>query len=138
MKNEKRALKPSSVPAGKPPAGSRPRAAAKAVSASRPSKAFAALAEAKVAVKAESPKIRLEFYAPQAREVFVAGSFNNWQKTTTALQLCGPGLWGRDLMLAPGQYEYLFLVDGQWRVDPEAKDYVPNPFGGVNSLMKIV
>jgi Glycogen recognition site of AMP-activated protein kinase len=67
----------------------------------------------------------------------VAGSFNDWQPMATALHLSGPGKWSGELTLPPGQYEYLFLVDGQWVPDPKAKEFAPNPFGGLNSLIKI-
>jgi hypothetical protein len=42
-----------------------------------------------------------------------------------------------DLTLAPGRYEYRFIVDGEWMADPLAKDFVPNPFGGQNSLLEV-
>ena len=84
-----------------------------------------------------NPKVRLEFYAPQAREVFVAGSFNEWRPQATALLSSSSGLWAREFALAPGRYEYLFLVDGQWLPDPQAKGSAPNPFGGVNSLLLV-
>ncbi|MFO1501792.1 MAG: glycogen-binding domain-containing protein [Verrucomicrobiota bacterium] len=81
--------------------------------------------------------MRLELYAPQARQVFVAGSFNGWEPTETALYSAEPGTWVRELELPPGKYEYLFLVDGQWLLDPKAKSFTPNPFGGQNCLMEV-
>ena len=81
--------------------------------------------------------VRLEFYAPRAREVFVAGSFNEWQPSAMAMQRSTNGVWVRELALAEGRYEYLFLVDGQWLPDPQAEDNAPNPFGGINSLLEI-
>ena len=36
-----------------------------------------------------------------------------------------------------GTYEYCLVVDGQWRPDPLAKETVPNPFGGRNSVLKV-
>jgi hypothetical protein len=39
--------------------------------------------------------------------------------------------------LAPGTYEYCLVVDGQWMPDPLAKETVPNPFGGRNSVLKV-
>jgi len=81
--------------------------------------------------------IRLELYAPQAREVFVAGSFNDWRLLPAASAGSHKGKWARELALAPGSYEYLFVVDGQWMADPVAKAFVPNPFGGQNSLLQV-
>jgi 1,4-alpha-glucan branching enzyme len=91
----------------------------------------------KAAPAKSHPTVRLEFYAPQAREVYVAGSFNEWRPSATVMKTSGGGLWAGELALAPGQYEYLFLVDGQWLPDPRAKAYAPNPFGGMNSLLEV-
>jgi hypothetical protein len=83
------------------------------------------------------PVVRLELYAPAAQKVFVVGSFNNWRPAETAMQLASDGTWIRELALTPGRHEYLFLVDGQWLPDPQAKQYAPNPFGGQNSLLEV-
>ncbi|MBI3875935.1 MAG: glycoside hydrolase family 13, partial [Verrucomicrobia bacterium] len=40
-------------------------------------------------------------------------------------------------MLAPGRYEYLFVVDGRWLSDPGADEAVPNRFGGWNSVREV-
>jgi 1,4-alpha-glucan branching enzyme len=93
-----------------------------------------------VAVKRETPKpprVVLELVHPSARQVFVAGSFNNWQPEQTPLVAAGNGRWTGDLKVAPGRYEYLFVVDGQWLPDPAAKQTVENPFGGRNSVLTV-
>ena len=36
-----------------------------------------------------------------------------------------------------GTYECCFVVDGQWIPDPPAKDYVANPFGGRDSVLRV-
>ena len=81
------------------------------------------------------PKVRLELSKPGAQSVAIAGSFNSWQpeqaKTT------GNGGWVKELTIAPGRYEYMFVVDGQWMADPNAKEFAPNPFGGQNSVLVI-
>jgi 1,4-alpha-glucan branching enzyme len=88
--------------------------------------------------KSELPKpagVALELVAPAARQVFVAGSFNGWKPETTPLVPLGNGRWKGDLTLGPGRHEYLFVVDGQWRADPNARESVANPFGGRNSVI---
>ena len=35
----------------------------------------------------------------------------------------------------PGTYEICLVVDGQWLPDPLARETVPNPFGGRNSVL---
>jgi hypothetical protein len=34
-------------------------------------------------------------------------------------------------------YEYCLVVDGRWIPDPLARETVPNPFGGKNSVLKV-
>ena len=47
----------------------------------------------------------------------------------------GNDRWFGDLELRPGRHEYLFVVDGQWLPDPNARESVQNPFGGKNSVL---
>jgi 1,4-alpha-glucan branching enzyme len=91
-------------------------------------------------VKADAPKpprVVVELINPAAKQVFVAGSFNDWQPEQTPLVAAGNGRWTRDLKVAPGRYEYLFVVDGQWLPDPNARQSVENPFGGRNSVLMV-
>ena len=39
--------------------------------------------------------------------------------------------------LTPGTYEYCLVVDGHWMPDPLARESVPNPFGGRNSVLNV-
>src|SRR5262245_56466215 len=81
------------------------------------------------------PHVLLELVRPGAKRVCVAGSFNEWQPDKTPLVLQGDGRWVGDLTIKPGRHEYLFVVDGQWVPDPNAKEAVQNPFGGTNSVL---
>jgi hypothetical protein len=91
-----------------------------------------------VRVPAGGPaRVSLELVKPEARKVYVAGSFNEWKPETTPLQAVGGGRWKGDLALKPGRHEYLFVVDGQWLPDPNARETVTNPFGGKNSVLKV-
>ena len=49
----------------------------------------------------------------------------------------GDGVWVKELSLPPGNYEYRMVVDGEWIPDPWTDNYVPNPFGGINSVLKV-
>ena len=74
---------------------------------------------------------------PEAHEVFVAGSFNNWHPGAWPLVDRGHGHWVKEISLAPGRYEYQFVVDGRWMHDRNAEELVENPFGGMNSVLVI-
>ena len=80
---------------------------------------------------------RLEFFDPEARQVFVAGSFNDWSPTATPMTSEGGGCWCKDLTLPPGRYEYRIVADGQWIDDPKAKEFISNPHGGRNAMLVI-
>jgi len=41
------------------------------------------------------------------------------------------------LHLAPGTYQYRYVVDGEWRADPANPRFVPGPVGGRNSLLVV-
>jgi 1,4-alpha-glucan branching enzyme len=79
--------------------------------------------------------VMLELVKPGAKNVYVAGSFNGWKPESTPLKAAGNGRWVGDLSVKPGRHEYLFVVDGQWLPDPNAKETVQNPFGGTNSVL---
>ncbi len=55
---------------------------------------------------------------PNAKQVCVAGTFNDWHTSATPLHHCGGGRWILDIPLKPGRYEFRFVVDGQWADDP--------------------
>jgi 1,4-alpha-glucan branching enzyme len=84
--------------------------------------------------KATPKKVQFEFSAPEAREVFVAGEFNNWDGRANPLKKDKNGLWKITLPLTPGKYEYRFLTDGKWENDPSCSGCVPNKFGSQNCV----
>ena len=81
--------------------------------------------------------VHFEFTHPTAKTVFIAGTFNHWQPEAKALHSSGVGNWWKDTSLAPGTYEYCLVVDGKWIPDPRARESVPNPFGGRNSILTV-
>ena len=81
--------------------------------------------------------ITLQFEDQVGKSVKVAGSFNNWQENKTLIDKDNTGVYRCQLRLIPGVYQYKFLVDGQWLLDPNNKDVVPNEFGTLNSVLKV-
>ncbi|GAB2703739.1 S41 family peptidase [Mucilaginibacter koreensis] len=55
---------------------------------------------------------------PNAKNVYVAGTFNNWVMETTPMQRKGDK-WVAGSESEAGQLEYKFVVDGKWMVDPD-------------------
>ena len=85
----------------------------------------------------EEQEIRLNFHAPAAKQVQVAGTFNDWHAEANPLEHTGAGEWTACLKLKSGQYEYRYVVDGVWTDDPQAAQTVANPYGGLNSVVKV-
>jgi 1,4-alpha-glucan branching enzyme len=85
----------------------------------------------------EEQEVVFTFLAPEAGEVNVAGNFNGWRPEATLLKNTGAGEWVARLRFRSGQYEYRFVVDGQWREDPRASQRVANPYGGFNSVLLV-
>jgi len=81
--------------------------------------------------------ICLRLTHPTARQVCVAGSFNDWQPDVTPMTRRDDGQWVKELALPPGRYEYRFLVDGEWADDPAATELTPNVFGTANAVLVV-
>lgn len=82
--------------------------------------------------------VRFEFTDLEAVSVYIAGTFNNWQPDAKPMHPVGNSRWIKETVLPRGTYEYCLVVDGEFRPDPLAKETVPNPFGGRNSILKVV
>lgn len=89
----------------------------------------------------EDSKVDVIFriHAPEAKTVFVSGSFNSWNIVEYLLEKQDSGMWETTIGLAPGRYEYKFMVDSQWVWDANnpVKVPVPPPYGGYNSVIDI-
>jgi len=72
-----------------------------------------------------------------AKRVFIAGTFNNWNEKDTEAYFVEDGIWEAVLELNPGIYEYKFIVDGNWVIDPNAFAYVDDGFGGKNGAFEV-
>ena len=72
-----------------------------------------------------------------AQAVYLAGTFNDWNPQATPLRRQDDRQWKCELALPPGTHEYQFVVDGQWRPDPQAAESAVNPFGTVNSIVRV-
>lgn len=88
------------------------------------------------AAQRDSALVRFVLYAPGARRVAVAGTFNRW----TAVPLVpggASGVWTATLALPVGQHQYAFVVDGErWVADPAAPA-VDDGFGRQNSVLAV-
>jgi hypothetical protein len=81
-------------------------------------------------------KVRLS-YPDKARSVCVAGDFNQWSREQDCMQAAEIG-WTLTLLLKPGIYRYMFIVDGsRWVGDPGALWGEEDGFGRKNSVLLV-
>ena len=98
-------------------------------------------------VMAQDKTVTFICVAPGAKEVFLAGVFNNWSSHALPLKKGRLGKWTIKLSLAKGTYEYKFVIDDQWSCDPscpgcdvlheECRNCVTNVFGSMNRVMVV-
>ena len=74
------------------------------------------------------------FPSPLARQVSVAGDFNNWDPKAAPMHKGPDGVWHLSVLLKPGRHEYRFFADELWCDDPAAHQKVAHSLGTENSV----
>ena len=88
----------------------------------------------KSAVKA----VAFTIHGEKGRAVYLAGEFNNWDPTAKKMAYkARSGIYTATVKLAPGEYQYKFVIDGTWCADPENVNAVPNGHGTFNSVVSV-
>ncbi len=84
-------------------------------------------------------EVAIEFvcHAPDAKKVFLAGSFNNWNKEALPMKKNKRGQWKATIKLLPGRYEYKFFADGSWVMDKYCAEVVSDDKGSVNCAIDV-
>ncbi|MBI3608894.1 MAG: AAA family ATPase [Nitrospirae bacterium] len=76
--------------------------------------------------------------APGAHDVKLAGDFNGWIPDRDVLSLKDEGgLWKKFVFLGPGSYQYKFVVDDEWREDPQNSVVAQDTLGGQSSVVVV-
>lgn len=95
-------------------------------------------AVAKAAAKPVAKSVTFTFHAEKGKDVYVAGEFNNWDPTAKKMAYkAKDGLYAATVKLAPGEYQYKFVIDGTWCADPENVNSVQNDQGTFNSIVSV-
>ena len=83
--------------------------------------------------------VKVTFYThklPDAGTVYLAGDFNDWNEQSHPMEQLKDSRFKLTVNLEPGrEYQFRYLVDGEWHNDWEADRYEPNPFSGDNSVV---
>jgi 1,4-alpha-glucan branching enzyme len=82
-------------------------------------------------------KETFRFSAADAISVLLVGDFTHWQKRPIPMRKDPSGIWTATVDLGPGKHTYRFIVDGEWRDDPECAVHVPNPYGGEDMVRQV-
>ena len=82
-------------------------------------------------------KVDFEYYAPMAKQVALAGTFNAWNPKKIKLKKNRDGMWKVTISLLPGRYEYRYRVDDNWQNDQRTVECVPNAFGTWNCVVTV-
>ncbi len=128
--DRKKAAQPEAAQAPLQPKTAQPQAPAYT-----PSERMQELIEVETAAFLSSATFVLK--APQAKSVYVTGSFNDWSLDENCRMNNQEGTWSLKVNLRPGTYKYQFIVDGKWQEDPSNTNIERNSFGDINSLIEV-
>ncbi|MDH3393137.1 MAG: isoamylase early set domain-containing protein [Desulfobulbaceae bacterium] len=98
---------------------------------------FASKNRAPAKTKKNNDSTEFSLIAPEAKEVFLVGEFNDWNGDGFKMRRYKNGVFKKKTKLQPGKYEYRFVVDGEWWNDPNNPNRRANSFGSENSVMDI-
>jgi chromosome partitioning protein len=92
-------------------------------------------------VQQAAREVVVRFRDAKANDVRIAGDFNGWipdKGVRSLIESEGQTrVWTKILRLAPGTYQYRYVVDGEWREDPENPEAVSSAVGGRNSVLVV-
>jgi hypothetical protein len=126
----------------------KPQAAPKRAKTTSPDRLAASFQEEAPASPSASPerpsllagspvKVTFHAYEPHAKRVTLAGEFNDWSPVAAPMQPRDDGHWSITLDLAPGRYQYKFVIDEHWLPYLNAHENVPNEHGTLNSVIEV-
>src|SRR5687768_12063335 len=116
----------------------RARTAADSSSLTTASRGTAAASSLATSANVERETVQFELSAPQASQVALVGSFNEWNPVATPLRRdSSTGKWIVSLRLPPGRHVYAFVVDGDVKSDPSAPRTADDDFGSANSVVLV-
>jgi 1,4-alpha-glucan branching enzyme len=91
-----------------------------------------------MARKESSPRTEtFHFTDSDANSVLLVGDFTHWQSKPIPMRKAAGGVWTATVSLTPGNHTYRFIVDGEWRDDPECTVHAPNPYGSEDMVRRV-
>jgi chromosome partitioning protein len=109
------------------------------VEASAPMQAEAVLGSG--SVPGSPREVVVRFRDTAANDVRIAGDFNGWVPDKGVRSLIESEgqtrVWTKIIRLIPGTYQYRYVVDGEWREDPDNPEVASGAVGGRNSVLVV-
>ena|SRR5437899_3172680 len=81
--------------------------------------------------------VAFTLFAPDAKEVFLTGDWNDWDATAQPMKRQVDGGWRAEVVLAGGHHHYLFVVDGKATLDPRGQGVSRDHTGRKVSLIAV-
>ena len=95
-------------------------------------------APAKASAKPAAKTVTFTVHADKGKAVYLAGEFNKWDPSAKKMAYkAKEGVYAATVKLAPGEYQYKFIIDGTWCADPENVNSVQNDQGTFNSVIVV-
>ena len=77
-------------------------------------------------------------HAEAGQDVRLAGSFTDWETKAKKMTFKkANGVYSATVKLAPGEYQYKFIIGDKWATDDQNAEFVPNDKGTFNSKLVI-
>ena len=81
--------------------------------------------------------VNFRYVDPKAKQVKLIGDFNGWDQEAHVMERTPDGTWFLQLSIHSGHHRYLYLVDGEPMLDPQANGVTQSDEGIRVSLMMV-
>ena len=95
-------------------------------------------AKKRAAKKPALKKVTFTVHAEAGQNVRLAGSFTDWETKAKKMRFRkANGIYSATVELAPGEYQYTFIIGDKWATDDQNAEFVPNDKGTFNSKLVV-
>ena len=97
-----------------------------------------AAAKKPAAKKPALKSVTFTVHAEAGQDVRLAGSFTDWETKAKKMTFKkANGIYSATVKLAPGEYQYKFIIGDKWATDDQNTEFVPNDKGTFNSKITV-
>jgi hypothetical protein len=83
----------------------------------------------------EKDIFQFKYEDTSAKNISLVGDFNNWNPYSTPLKNFGAGEFSINIRLMPGIHSYCFVVDDEWKADPNNLNQYSDKVGTIISII---